>query len=111
MSFSIIRACEDTEVDLIAEELVVVLEKTGTGWWYVQAKSGTGWAPNHFLKVPTGLMDENPKVFLVTYEIILLTSSIYCLLIPKSWNPKRLMEKGSFIALKTFPSQTMKTYT
>ena len=56
------RACEDTEVDLIADELVVVLEKTGTGWWYVQAKSGTGWAPNHFLKVPTGLMDENSKV-------------------------------------------------
>ena len=103
MSFSIIRACEDTEVNLIAEELVVVLEKTGTGWWYVQAKSGTGWAPNHFLKVPTGLMDENPKVCLVSYEIILLTSSIYCLLIRKSWNPKRLMEKGSFIALKTFP--------
>ena len=109
--FSIIRACEDTEVDLIAEELVVVLEKTGTGWWYVQAKSGTGWAPNHFLKVPTGFMDENPKVFSVSYEIILLTSSLYCLLILKSWNPKRLTEKGSSIALKTFPSQTMKTST
>ena len=71
MSFSVIRACEDTEVDLIAEELVVVLEKTGTGWWYVQAKSGTGWAPNHFLKVPTGLMDDNPKVYLLSFEIII----------------------------------------
>ena len=71
MSFSVIRACEDTEVDLIAEELVVVLEKTGTGWWYVQANSGTGWAPNHFLKVPTGLMDDNPKVYLLSFEIII----------------------------------------
>ena len=56
------RASDDTEVDLIADELVVVLKKFGEGWWYVQAQSGTGWAPNHFLKVPTALMDANPKV-------------------------------------------------
>ena len=49
-------------MDLIADELVVVMEKTGTGWWYVQARSGIGWAPNHFLKVPTGLMDADPEV-------------------------------------------------
>ncbi len=56
------RACQSTEVDLIADELVIVLEKSGEGWWYVKAQSGLGWAPNHFLKVPTSLMDENPQV-------------------------------------------------
>ena len=55
-------ACDDTEINLLCNEMVIVLEKGGSGWWYVQAKAGKGWAPSHYLKVPTELMDANPEV-------------------------------------------------
>ncbi len=53
--------------------MVIVLEKGGSGWWYVQAKAGTGWAPSHYLKVPTELMDANPEVFIPFEKLLVRT--------------------------------------
>lgn len=47
---SMFKAGDSGETDLVEGEVVVTLEKTGTGWWLVQSRSGVGWVPSHFLK-------------------------------------------------------------
>lgn len=41
---------EDSGISLVAGELYEVIERTGTGWWFVQHGSKEGWAPSSFLE-------------------------------------------------------------
>lgn len=43
-------AYEDSGISLITGEYYEVLERTDTGWWYVQCGSQEGWAPSSFLE-------------------------------------------------------------
>ena len=54
---SFYQAAEPTETSLEAGEYVVVLEKTGSGWWCVSSKAGEGWVPSHYLMNPMKLVD------------------------------------------------------
>lgn len=44
-------AAETTETDMDDGELVIVLNKTGTGWWYIEASCGKGYVPSNFLRL------------------------------------------------------------
>ena len=52
---STFAAADAGETDLVDDEIVPVLERTGTGWWLVHSLAGVGWVPSHFLRsAPAG---------------------------------------------------------